>query len=574
MISYFWKYLREDRRKLWLCLVSLLITATLPAAMALVPVLLNSTWRPDKIHQLWLGLAGLFVLNLLFTVPQFLLTYFAAQVSQNFGRRVRAAIFQKIGNLPTLSMNLQSVGSLAYRSTSDVMRIQEFLMPTLPQTLSNAAQLLFLVVALFFLGPGFGLALLLLVPVIWFFVGRLNNRLQHFARMGQRQSENVMTRFIEGVGGYRDLVAAGRFNDAATAFDDRLDEFRKTQITTSIINAWSSMAPILGFTLYLFAYYFVKTTNSAAVGDMVYIGKVISFTTILGMLQGPAMEITRFFTEAALSAPSFFEVRKLLEAPEVPDISGGRKPAQAGIELDGLSFSYEPGAPPVLDNISFKIEPGSFTAIVGQTGTGKSTLFYLLLRLLEPSAGQIRLAGIPLREISLVDLREFIGFIPQSPFIFDATIQDNLCMGVPRDHFEEERIQEAIRMARLEKLVASRMQAGGLEAPVGPGGATLSGGERQRIALGRIFLRDPQIIVCDEYTANIDNATARLIQEALAKVFAGKTRLVITHQLYTVRDADNILVLDQGRIADSGSHDQLVNKPGLYREMWEVQRLS
>ncbi|MFZ4768239.1 MAG: ABC transporter ATP-binding protein, partial [Roseimicrobium sp.] len=232
------------------------------------------------------------------------------------------------------------------------------------------------------------------------------------------------------------------------------------------------------------------------------------------------------------------------------------------------------GAPPILDRISFRISPGSFTAIVGQTGSGKSTLFHLLLRLIEPTEGEIRLGGVPLRDIPLASLREFVGFIPQAPFIFDTTIRENLCMGLPPGGFAEGRIAEAVRQAQLDKLIASRSERGGLDAPVGPGGATLSGGERQRIALGRIFLRDPQVIICDEYTANIDNATARLIHETLEKVFAGKTRVVITHQLYTIRGADNILVLDAGRIVDSGTHEALVARPGLYRDMWDVQRLA
>jgi ABC-type multidrug transport system fused ATPase/permease subunit len=454
------------------------------------------------------------------------------------------------------------------------MRIQNFLMPTLPIALSNAAQLLFLTIALFALGPFFAALGLALVPLVWLVVTRLNRRLRDYARIGQKQSEEIMTRFIEGVGGYRDLVAAGRFAEAVRAFDRRLDEFKEIQIRTSLVNHWAGFVPLVGFTLFIFAYYIIQTRDASMIGNMEYIGEVISFATLVSMVQGPALGLSRFFTDAALSAPSFNEVRKLLDAPEVEDIPQGSTPARPNIELEEVSFSYAPGAPPILDRVSLEIKEGSFTAIVGQTGSGKSTLFYLLLRLLEPHAGGIRLGGIPLREMSLTDLREYIGFIPQSPFIFDATIRENLCMGVPQDQFEEERINEAIRMARLEKLVLSRQQAGGIDAPVGPGGSTLSGGERQRIALGRIFLRDPQIIVCDEYTANIDNATARLIHEALARVFAGKTRVVITHQLYTVRGADKILVLDRGRIVGTGTHQELIEQGGLYREMWEVQRLE
>ena len=292
------------------------------------------------------------------------------------------------------------------------------------------------------------------------------------------------------------------------------------------------------------------------------------------MLQGPAMTLINFLTESALSAPSFYEVKRLLETPDVDTSRAVRSPAHSAIELDHVSFSYHPGAPLILDDVSFRIEPGSYTAIIGQTGSGKSTLFYLLLRLLEPTRGQIKVGDVPLPEIPLKELRDYLGFIPQAPFIFDATIKENLCMGVPGEEVSDEAIAKAIALAQLDRLVQKRTSTGGVEAPVGPGGATLSGGERQRVALGRIFLRDPQIIICDEYTANIDNATARVIKDALAETFAGRTRIVITHQLYTVRDADNILVLDGGRIVESGSHTDLIGRDGLYKEMWEVQRLE
>jgi ATP-binding cassette subfamily B protein len=147
-------------------------------------------------------------------------------------------------------------------------------------------------------------------------------------------------------------------------------------------------------------------------------------------------------------------------------------------------------------------------------------------------------------------------------------------MGAPAGDVPDERLMYAVRMARLEGLIEKRRDAGGLDASVGAGGASLSAGERQRIALGRIFLRDPQVIVCDEYTANIDNATARLIQEALKTEFAGKTRVVITHQLYTIKGADTIFVLDQGHIVDHGAHPELLARGGLYKDMWEVQRVE
>ncbi len=228
----------------------------------------------------------------------------------------------------------------------------------------------------------------------------------------------------------------------------------------------------------------------------------------------------------------------------------------------------------ILHDVDFQMQSGSFAAIVGQSGSGKSTIFYMLLRLLEPVGGDIMLGGLPLNHIPLATLRNFIGFIPQSPFIFSGSIRENLLMGASEQDISPEKIDYVVRIAKLEELIAKREKEGGLDAPVGAGGASLSGGERQRIALGRIFLRDPGIIVCDEYTANIDSATAKLIHNTLKNEFAGKTRVVITHQLCTVRGADCIYVLEGGKVVERGKHDELLAQNGLYREMWDVQRME
>ncbi len=223
--------------------------------------------------------------------------------------------------------------------------------------------------------------------------------------------------------------------------------------------------------------------------------------------------------------------------------------------------------------MTFEIPGGKFTAVVGQSGAGKTTIFHLLLRLLEPSEGTIWINDRPLAEIDATQLRRLLGFIPQNPFIFNQSLRDNLLVAVEDDH-PQAAIDRAVEMAQLHELVERRSNEGGLNASAGYMGARLSGGERQRIALGRLLLQDPRVIVCDEYTANIDVRTARLIHEAIRDQFAGRTRIVITHELYTIRGADHIVVLDDGRVAQTGSHDALIAKPGLYRALWEVQTLT
>jgi ATP-binding cassette subfamily B protein len=228
----------------------------------------------------------------------------------------------------------------------------------------------------------------------------------------------------------------------------------------------------------------------------------------------------------------------------------------------------------IVRDLNFEIAGGELTALIGESGAGKTTIFHLLLRLVEPTCGVIWIDDAPLNDLAEADLRRLIGFIPQNPFIFNASLRDNLLVAATLPEQPEALLAEVAEAAQLEPLIRSRDGEGGLDSSAGYLGMRLSGGERQRIALGRLLVQDPRIIVCDEYTANIDVKTAQLIQEMMRTRFAGRTRLVITHELYNARGADRVLVLDQGRIVQLGTPRELLAVPGLYRTMWETQRLE
>jgi len=570
-LRFFVPYLAKDRRRWWICAGILLLTGAAPAVMGLLPLLLTSNWAPGRVHLLWWGLGGLLAFQVLLTLLQFFQTKLSAEISQGFTHRMRLAVFAKLGRMPALTQQAQSIGALAQRCTGDIMRLQQWLTPTLPNAVVNGAQLIFMAAALLILGPWYALVAAVLSPLIWCALRWINRRLAGLSRTCQVESECILTQFIEGAGGYRDLVAAGKFHRAADRLDQRLDSLRRAAVRMSLHGYAASVIPMFFFTLLLFGYYFVKLGTGHGVGDMEYLGRVMSFAGLLSGIQRPVMGLASFFTESSMAAPSFLELRRLLEVPEISEASHPREPSNGEVILRDVSFAYGPGQRPTLHRLNFRLPAGSFTAIVGQTGSGKTTLFHLLLRLLEPTEGTIQLGGVPLQNISFGPLRECLGFIPQSPFIFDATLRENVLLGTKVEDVPPGRFEQAMKDAQLEELLSRR---GGADLPVGPGGATLSGGERQRVALARIFLRDPDVIICDEYTANIDNATASLIQQALAQRFRHKTRVVITHQLYTIRGADQIIVLDRGTVSAIGTHQELVGRPGLYRDLWDVQRLD
>lgn len=574
-VAYFWRFMAGHRSATVAIVLLLLTVAALQMAPAFAPVALVKMGAVGS-GRAYAGLLVLLCASLLAIGGQFLSDYLSARMAESIGRHIKVALFSKVGAMPATQAGSHSIGAMAFRVGGDVQQIRDFFTPGLTQMASELFVLLVAFTIMVWFAWPYALLCLVVALVIALAAKRSNSRVMASAIEAQMASEQAMTQYIEGVAGYRDLAASGRFGRAVDEYDRRLSRQQRAVVSTFFWGSIGSLAPQLLFSVLYFGYYFLTASlpGSPAVQGA-HLAMAVTFVSVLAYIRGPVMQLAQFGTRAAGAAPSFAKVRELLEAPEVRESGAPHIVADGRVEFDGVSFAYAPEAPPVLHDLSFSIEPGSFTAIVGQSGSGKTTLFYLLLRLLDPTTGSIRLGGAPLHEVAVVELRRIVGFIPQAPFIFDSTIRDNLTLGATEaGAAEEAAVSEAVRLARLDELVERRSSLGGLDAPVGPGGATLSGGERQRIALGRLFLRDPQVIVCDEYTANIDNATARLIRDALATRFAGRTRIVVTHQLYTVRGADQILVLDKGKIVDRGTHEQLLSRPGLYREMWDLQRID
>lgn len=583
-ISYFLPYLKSARG-----VVGAIVASSILASLLALPIL----DAPEQLTQnfgdkdyLW----GYLILATASTVLAGMFSLVEGYCSNLLGERIvsriRQDVFARLEKLSMQAVIARGPGPLVQRLVRDVQMIQGLFANTLTTIVTQLLQGCLFAAFMFSKEPVLTAIVLVILGTLAPIVRVLNRKVEKLSRRSQLLGEEIIDQMVEAVGGFRDIQASGRFDRFARRFNDVAEDSERTAVRAGM---WAHVAGTLfmlaGSILVVVPYFLAvgRLESSAEVGRM------ITYAMLLNRLLQPFTAIVRATSIVARTSPALREVRDTLEAGMPPRLANGAPAGKrgsmaleappaamaAGVSNGTVQFDHVGivlGGRPILRDMTFEIPGGKFTAIVGQSGSGKTTLFHMLLRLLEPTSGVIRVNGVPLPDIPLPQLRRLVGFIPQNPFIFNLSLRDNLLIAAA-DERPEAAMRDAVERAQLEELISGREQQGGLDALAGHMGARLSGGERQRIALARLFLQDPQIIVCDEYTANIDVKTARLIQESIDRHFSDRTRIVITHQLYSIKNADRIVVLDAGRVVQTGVHDELINQPGLYRELCEVQGL-
>jgi ATP-binding cassette subfamily B protein len=300
-------------------------------------------------------------------------------------------------------------------------------------------------------------------------------------------------------------------------------------------------------------------------GDMT-LGEFVAFYLYLTLLMAPFRSLGMLVGQAQRAIAGGTRIFEVLDAePDIVEAPDARPlpPGGGEIRLEGVSFAYAPGAPPVLEDIDLDIAAGRTVAIIGPTGSGKTTLTNLLPRFHDPTGGRVLLDGVDVRDLRLAELRQSVGMVSQDPFLFSTTIRENIAYGRPQATDAE--VRRAAAMAQAAGFVEELPE--GYDTVVGERGLTLSGGQRQRIAIARALITDPRVLVLDEATASVDASTEREIQQALRAVMRGRTTLVIAHRLSTLSLADELVVLEGGRIAARGTHEELYETSPLYREI-------
>ena len=410
---------------------------------------------------------------------------------------------------------------------------------------------------------------LIVVPPLAIGLRLLTRRIRRHSRARADERGELAALATERLAGIRLVRTSDAAGEERSLFADAVERYRKRVIRTGRFGALTGpMSETVAAVLVMLVVY--AGTNPRILGLSAPLAPEVIIVFLLATLRltSPIKAISQFPTNWAQGMASVEKVFSLLDEPasEVDDQAGGKATFTRDLAYDRVSFEYENGAR-VLEDISFRVTPGRVVALVGPSGAGKSTLVDLLPRLREPTAGRILLDGVPLTELSRSSLRHIMGVVSQDTVLFHESIHANIAYGVPGASRSD--VQRAAEAANAHEFVARLPE--GYDTILGERGMRISGGQRQRIAIARALLRNAPILILDEATSALDTQSERLVQEAIERLMANRTVLVIAHRLATVRQADEILVLDEGRIIQRGSHAELLAAGGLYRRLYELQ---
>jgi ATP-binding cassette, subfamily B, bacterial len=565
ILRRFWPDVRPYRRWIAIGLVfAIVVPAIETAEIWMFKLVVDEVLVPGDLGPLaWIALTYLGLL-LIGALIGFADDYIAAWVGERFTLRMRTRVFGHVQSLSAGDLDRRRVGDLVSRMSGDVAAIESVAVAGVANLLSAVFRILFFAGALFYLDWLLALIALVMAPLFWVTARRFSRLVKGAAREKRRRSGSLSAVTEESLANSSLIQAYNRQDVEIERFAREGEGIVQAELAATRIRA--IFTPLIDV-LELAAALLVIGLGTVAVADgRLTVGGLLVFLAYLTQLLGPVRDLSSLANSVFAAAAGAERVIELLdEEPRVADRPGAPAMGRARglIELRDVTFRYPGADRPALDGVSLRVEPGERVALVGPSGAGKSTLAKMVLRLHDPDSGFMRLDGRDVREVTMASLRDNVAVLMQETLVLQASARENIAIGRPSASDAE--IRAAARAAGADGFLQALPE--GYDTMLDARGRNLSGGQRQRVAIARALVRDAPVLILDEPSTGLDELSRRRMAEPLRRLMRGRATIVISHDLLTVRDADRIVVMDAGRVVETGTHEQLLAGGGLYARL-------